>query len=101
MILVSKRHNKYVLVMIEHFSQWSGLVALLGRFSEGTSYAFLGRVLNRFGAPIEVLINQGREFFDEFQPLLDQAYTDNRTTSHDHLKANGLAKRMVQTVKRA
>jgi hypothetical protein len=28
---VTPRHNKYVLVMIEHFSKWIELVALLGQ----------------------------------------------------------------------
>ena len=43
---IIKRHNKYVLVMIEHFSKWIELVALLDKFSKGTAYAFLDRVLS-------------------------------------------------------
>ncbi len=31
---ITKRHNKYVLVMIEHFSKWIELVALSNKFSE-------------------------------------------------------------------
>jgi hypothetical protein len=34
--------------------------------SEGVAYAFLDRVLNHFGAPVEVLIDQGMEFQGEF-----------------------------------
>ena len=49
------RHNKYVLVMVEHFSKWIELVPLPDKSSEGTAYAFLDRVLSRFGAPAEVL----------------------------------------------
>ena len=87
--------------MIEHFSKWIELVALLDKFSEGAAYAFLDRVLSRFGAPAEVLTDQGREFLGEFQSLLEQTYVDHRTTSRDHLEADGLAERMVQIVKRA
>jgi hypothetical protein len=52
---MTPRHNNYVLVMIEHFSKWLELVALLDKFSEGAAYSFLDRVLSRFGAPAEVL----------------------------------------------
>jgi hypothetical protein len=66
---ITPRHNKYVLVMIEHFSKWIELVALPDKFSEGAAYSFLDRVLSRFGAPAEVLTDQGREFLGEFQTL--------------------------------
>jgi hypothetical protein len=99
-LLVTPRHNKYVLVMIEHFSKWIELVALPDKFSEGAAYSFLDRVLSRFGAPAEVLTNQGREFLGEFQTLYEQAMIDHRTTSRDHPEADGLAEHMVQTVKR-
>jgi hypothetical protein len=99
-LLVTPRHNKYVLVMIEHFSKWIELVALPDKFSEGATFSFLDRVLSRFGAPAEVLTDQGREFLGEFQTLCEQALIDYRTTSRDHPEADGLAERMVQTVKR-
>jgi hypothetical protein len=58
-------------------------------------------VLSHFGAPAEVLTNQGTEFQVEFHVLCDKALIDHRTTSRDHPEADGLAKRVVQTVKRA
>ena len=42
---ITKRHNKYVLVMIEHFSKWIELVTLPDKFSKGVAYAFFDRVL--------------------------------------------------------
>ncbi len=74
------QHNRYVLVMVEHFSKWIGLVPSLDKSSKGVTYAFLDRVLNHFGAPAEVLI-------------------DHRTMSHNHPKADGLAECVVQTMK--
>jgi hypothetical protein len=44
-------HNQYVLIMIKYFSKWLELVLLLDCSNEGTSYAFLNKVFNRFGAP--------------------------------------------------
>lgn len=97
---LTMRHHRYVLVMVEHFSKWIELVALPDKSSEGTAYAFLDRVLSRFGAPAEVLTDQETEFLGEFQALCDQALIDHRTTSRDHPEADGLAERVVQTVKR-
>ncbi len=74
-------HNRYVLVMVEHFSKWIELVPSFNKSSEGVAYAFLNRVLNHFGAPAEVLTDQGTEFQGEFQVLCDKVLIDHRTTS--------------------
>jgi len=55
-------YNRYVLVMVEHFSKWIELVLSLDKSSEGVAYAFLDRVLSHFGALAEVLTNQGAKF---------------------------------------
>jgi hypothetical protein len=93
------RHNKYVLV--EHFSKWIELVPSLDKSNKGVTYAFLNKVLSHFGALAEVLTNQGTKFQGEFQVLCDKALIDHRTASRDHLDVDGLAERVVQTVKRA
>ncbi len=75
------QHNRYVLVMVEHFSKWIELVPSLDKSSEGIAYAFLDRVLSHFGALAEVLTDQGMEFQGEFQVLCDKALIDHRTMS--------------------
>jgi hypothetical protein len=89
------RHNIYVLVMVEHFSMWIELVPSPDKSSEGVAYTFLDRVFSHFGAPIEVLTNQGTKFQGEFQVLCDKALIDHRTTSQDHPKADGLVEHVV------
>ncbi len=74
------RHNKYVLVMVEHFSKWIELVPSPDKSNKGLAYAFLDRVLSHFGAPAEVLTNQGTEFQSEFQVLCDKVLIDHQTT---------------------
>jgi len=69
--------------------------------NEGVAYAFLDRVFSHFGALVEVLTDQGTEFQNEFQVLCDNALIDHQTMSRDHLEVDGLAKCVVQTVKRA
>ncbi len=55
-----------MLVMVEHLSKWIELVPSLDKSSEGVTYAFLDRVLSHFGAPAEVLTDQGIKFQGEF-----------------------------------
>jgi transposase InsO family protein len=99
-LMTTSRGVKYVLVMVEHFSKWIELVALPQNSSELAAAAFLDRVLARFGAPTEVLTDQGREFLGSFEELCTKALIDHCTTSRDHPEADGLAERVVQTVKR-
>jgi hypothetical protein len=57
--------NKYVVVMIEHFTKWVELVPIPEKSSFYIAAALKG-VLTRFGAPAEVLTDQGEEFQGEF-----------------------------------
>ena len=94
-LLPTSRGTKFVLVMVEHFSKWIELVALSQNSSELVAAAFLDCVLARFGAPTEVLTDQGREFLGAFEKLCMQALIDHRTTSRDHPKVDCLAERVV------
>ena len=99
-LLPTPRGAKYVLVIVEHFSKWIELVALPQNSSKLAAATFLDRVLARFGAPAEVLKDQGHEFLGSFEELCVHALIDHRTTSRDHLETDGLTERVVQTVKR-
>jgi hypothetical protein len=79
----SEDGNKYVVVMIEHFTKWVELVPIPEKSSFYTAAALKG-VLTRFGAPAEVLTDQGEEFQREFAALLQKLLIDHRTTSWDH-----------------
>ena len=81
------------------FSKWIEFVALLQNSAELAAAAFLDQVLARFGAPVEVLTDQGREFLGAFEELCTMVLIDHRITSRDHPEANGLAERVVQTTK--
>ena len=74
-------------------------VALPQNSAELAVAVFLDRVLARFGAPAEVLTDQGREFLGVFEELCTKALIDHRTTSRDHPNVDGLAERVVQTTK--
>jgi transposase InsO family protein len=97
---ISKNGSKYIVVMVEHFTKWVELRAIPEKTSEYTAAA-LRDVLCRFGAPAEVLTDQGEEFQGAFAEYLTAILVDHRETSRNHPQSNGLAERMVQMVKRA
>ena len=100
-IPLSRKGNRYVIIMVEHFSKWMELVTIPRKEAKYTAEAFLHRVLTLFGAPAEVLTDQGTEFEGEFQALLEECLVHHRRTSRDHPQADGLAERCVQSVKLA
>ena len=92
---------KYVLVMVKHLSKWIELVALSQNSLELAAATFLNCVLTRFGALVEVLTDQGREFLGAFEELYTKALIDHRTTLRDHPEVDGLDKWVGQTTKRS
>ena len=93
--------NEYVMVCIEHFSKWVELVPLPSKSSASAAHGFLESVLSRYGAPGEVITDQGGEFQGEFDALLAKHEITHRLASQEHPQSDGLAERMVQTMKRA
>ena len=64
-----------------------------------TRDAFVSAVLTRFGLPAEVVTDRGGEFESEFAHTLMECFIDHRQTSPDHPQSDGLAERLVQTMK--
>ena len=93
--------NSWVMVCIEHFTKWIELIPLPSKSSKDSARGLLEGVLSRYGAPGEILTDQGREFIGEFQTLLNQHEITHRLSSREHPQSDGLAERMVQTMKRS
>jgi hypothetical protein len=91
----TSKSNVYIMIMIEHFSKWVELVALLNKSSHITSQAFLQQVLSRFGACAECFTNQGSKFKGEFQDLFYHAFINHHRISRDHRQAHSVVERMV------
>jgi hypothetical protein len=67
--------------------------------SEGTTYAFLDKVLNKFGCQVEVPIDKGMKFWGEFQELCENALVDHHIISQNHFEVTRLTKKMTWTMK--
>ncbi len=72
-----------------------GLVPLPNCSNEWIAYAFLDRVLSKFGAPIKVFIDQGTKFHGESQKMREKTLINHHTTSQDHHEANKFIEQMV------
>jgi len=97
--LVFTSHEvKYVLMMVEHFSKWIEFVPLFQNPSELVANTFLDCILVYFWVWAKILTNKRREFLRSFGELYTKAFTNHRTTLHDHLETDGLAKCIVQMV---
>jgi hypothetical protein len=97
----SQGGNKYVLVMVEHFSKTIILTPTRDKEPSTVAAAFTREVPTRFGACAELVTDRGGEFGGAFQACLDAALIDHRSTSAYYPQANGLSERVVQVVKRA
>jgi transposase InsO family protein len=86
---------------VEAFSKWVELVPIKDKTALSVRDALLTHVLARFGSMAELVSDQGKEFAGEFAELLADCLIDHRQTSRNHPQANGLAERVVQTVKDA
>ena len=95
------RGNKWILVCIEHFSKWAELIPLPSKSSANATRGLLEGVLSRYGAPGEIITDRGGEFQGEFDELCAKHEITHRLASRDHPQADGLAERMVQTMKRS
>ena len=60
--------KEYVVVIVEHFNKWIDLVHIKGEGFDGvltskaTTQAFHERVLARYGAPVEVVLDNGAKY---------------------------------------
>ena len=83
--------QKYVLVMMEHFSKRIELVAIPQNSAKLTAIVFLDRVLACFGTSTEVLTDQGRKCLGVFEELCTKVVIDHCITSRDLREADDLA----------
>jgi len=95
----SYKGNKYLLVISDCFTKWVEAFPLKN-FKAGTiAEIFVDQVISRFGVPLELHTDQGRNFdsriFKELSQLLGIKKT--RTTPF-HPQSNGLVERQHQTL---
>ena len=95
----SHKGNKYVLVVADCFTHWTEAYALPNQEAVTIAEKLVTEFVCRFGAPMQILTDQGRQFesklFAEICTLLD---IDKTRTSSFHPQTNGLVERFNRTL---
>jgi hypothetical protein len=58
-------------------------------------------ILNKFGVPVEVFVNQGKKFHGGFQELYESSLINCHITSQDHLEVEKLVEQMLHVTKQS
>ena len=58
----TEQNNRYIIVMIDHFSKWCECVVTTNFTAQITAKCLMDRVVCRFGAPRQVVTDQGTNF---------------------------------------
>jgi site-specific DNA-cytosine methylase/transposase-like protein len=97
----SQTGNRYVMVAVEAFTKHIEAVPIPDKEASTVAYHFLHNVLARFGAPGQVVTDNGSEFDGAFAMLLRDSHVDHCRSSPAHPQANGQAEKAVGIIKRA
>ena len=62
MSVTTARGNRYVLVIVDCFTRWTEAFPLPDKTAQSVADAFFNNVVCRFGMPIVIHSDQGREF---------------------------------------
>ena len=98
---ITPRGNRYILVVTDHFSKWVEIFPVPDQTAETTARVILNEIISRFGTPLSIHSDQGRNYesciFQELCHLLEVKKT--RTSSRNP-KCNGQAERFNKTLVR-
>jgi len=95
----SGNHKKYVLGMTDAFTKYVELVALPNKESRTVAEAIFEKWFCRFGIPLEVITDQGKEFCGELtEDLFKLMRVDHRTTTAYHPQCNSQAEVANKTI---
>ena len=99
MSVTTARGNKYVLVMVDCFSRWTEACPLPDKTAHSVADAFFNQVVCRFGMPIVIHSDQGREFENKLMQELCLLCGSHKTrTTPYHPESDGLVERFNRTL---
>ncbi|CAH8602562.1 unnamed protein product [Dicrocoelium dendriticum] len=97
---VSRTGNRYILVMIDHFTRWVEAIPIKDQTGETVSQVFEFNVPARYGIPQCIITDQGPCFESRaFKSVLDKWGIQRRRTSPYHPQTNGMTERFNRTLK--
>ncbi len=98
-LLETKSRNKFILVAIDHYSKWCEAKIVVDHGAKTTSKFLEDDILCRYGVPKFVLTNSGREWAVKFDVMCKDYGIHHQHTTLQWPKCNGMAKRLIKTIK--
>ena len=88
----SESGNRYILLMVDQFTKWVEIHPIPDQTAERTARMAVDQFFSRFGAPLQIHTDQGRNFDGHVMKALCSLYhiTKTRTTPY-HPSSNGQA----------
>ena len=97
----TERRNRYMLVIVDYWTRWCEAIPIPNKESATVAGAFMRVWVSRYGCPMTILSDQGKEFdsalFKECCLLMNSWKV---RTSPFHPRCNGLTERLNQTIER-
>ena len=97
-----KRSNggyKYILVLIDYFTNWIEAIPLKSLSAEDTARAFFKAVISRHGCPHELILDNATNFRAIFRELCENFNIHLKFAPPTHSQANGKVERFIQFLK--
>ena len=97
----SARGNRYILVIVDHFSRYCVAVPIQTQSAEVVAEAFFQNWIMRFGCPMRVHTDQGANFESSlFAELCQRCHIAKSRTLAYHPQSNGACERLNRTLLR-
>ena len=95
------RNNRYILVVTDHFSKWVEVLPIQDQTAATCAHVMLNEVISRFGCPLSIHSDQGRNYESNiFKELCQMLEIRKTRTSPKNPKGNAVAERFNKTLVR-
>ena len=95
----SRRGSKYILTVMDNFTKFVEAIPMINQEAISVARALVDNVIVRYGAPLQILTDQGTNFEgDLFRGLCKLLGIDKVRTSSYHPSGNGLIERFHRTL---
>jgi hypothetical protein len=97
----TRNGNKNIIVAIDYFSKFAIAAATRDATAETTAKFVFDEIICKFGSPVNILSDQGRNFeANLFKELVSMLGINKLRTTSYHPQGNGLVERLNRTIKR-
>ena len=96
---ITKNGNRYILVIADYFTKWTEAIALPNQEAETIVETLINIWVSRFGVPLELHSDQGRNFESKiFQELCQSLGIHKTRTTALHPQSDGMVERFNRTM---